>query len=112
MRRRVRHFWSISTDVVASLSRTSDFIADSALPIFESAQLDLIDDRHGFLPVHRYRTDTGDTPGQFLVRLSSRSGEAVLTADLTHTPFCSFATRSGADARSDPGPEDEASASR
>ena len=72
---------------IASLSRTGDFIADSALPIFESGQLDLIDDRHGFSQCINIEPIPGHTPGQYLVRLWSHSGEAVLTADLMHTPL-------------------------
>jgi glyoxylase-like metal-dependent hydrolase (beta-lactamase superfamily II) len=70
-----------------SVRRTGDFISDSVLPIIESGQVDLIDDRHGLCECIGIEPAHGHTPGQFIVRISAGRNEAILSADLMHTPL-------------------------
>jgi glyoxylase-like metal-dependent hydrolase (beta-lactamase superfamily II) len=72
---------------IASLARTGDFISDSVLPIVESGQADLIDDRVGYSDSIGIEPAPGHTPGHFVVRLSGGGAEAVLTGDMMHTPL-------------------------
>jgi glyoxylase-like metal-dependent hydrolase (beta-lactamase superfamily II) len=72
---------------VMSLGRTGDFISDSVVPIVERGQADLIDDRHGVCDCIDVEPAHGHTPGQFIVRLSAAGQEAILSADLMHTPL-------------------------
>ncbi len=79
-------YWR-STPGVASLTRTGDFISDSVLPIFETGQADLIGDRTGFSDRIGIEPAPGHTPGHFLIRLCDGGREAVLSADVMHTPL-------------------------
>ena len=72
---------------MTSLTRTGDFISDSVLPIVAAGQTDLIDDRVGFSECICIEPAPGHTPGQFVVRLSDCGKEAILSADLMHTPL-------------------------
>jgi len=72
---------------ITSLQRTGDFISDSVVPIMASGQADLIDDRYGFSECIGIEPAHGHTPGQFVVRISAGGKEAILSADLLHTPL-------------------------
>jgi len=84
--RREWEYWR-SEAGVTSLARTGDFISDSVLPIVAAGQADLIDDRVGFSECIGIEPAPGHTPGQFVVRLSGGGKEAILSADLMHTPL-------------------------
>jgi glyoxylase-like metal-dependent hydrolase (beta-lactamase superfamily II) len=79
-------YWR-SAPGIASLARTGDFITDSVLPVVQSGQADLIDDRRGFSDVIAIEPAHGHTPGHFVVRLSGGGREAVLSGDLMHSPL-------------------------
>ena len=84
--RREWEYWRSHAGVM-SLGRTGDFISDSVVPIVERGQADLIDDRHGFCEGIDVEPAHGHTPGQFMVRLRAAGQEAILSADLMHTPL-------------------------
>ena len=64
-----------------------DFISDSVMPIVHAGQAEFIDDKHGFSECIGIEPAHGHTPGQFLVRIRGEREEAVLSADLMHTPL-------------------------
>ncbi len=84
--RREWEYWR-SEAGVRSLSRTGDFISDSVLPVVETGQAELIDDRLGFSECIGIEPIPGHTPGQFAVRVCDGGQEAILSADLMHTPL-------------------------
>jgi glyoxylase-like metal-dependent hydrolase (beta-lactamase superfamily II) len=79
-------YWR-SNPGVASLARTGDFISDSVTPVVQAGQAELIDDRHGFSDCINIEPGHGHTPGQFTVRLGGGGKEAILAADVMHTPL-------------------------
>jgi glyoxylase-like metal-dependent hydrolase (beta-lactamase superfamily II) len=79
-------YWR-SNPGVASLARTGDFISDSVTPVVQAGQAELIDDRHGFSDCINTEPGHGHTPGQFTVRLGGGGKEAILAADVMHTPL-------------------------
>jgi glyoxylase-like metal-dependent hydrolase (beta-lactamase superfamily II) len=79
-------YWRSLAGVI-SLRRTGDFISDSVLPIVEGGQADLIDDRHGLCDCIGIEPAHGHTLGQFVVRIGAGGNEAILSADLMHTPL-------------------------
>jgi glyoxylase-like metal-dependent hydrolase (beta-lactamase superfamily II) len=84
--RREWEYWR-SSDGIASLPRTGDFISDSVVPIFASGQAELIDDRHAVWAGVAIEPAHGHTPGQFMVMLEGGGRQAILSADLMHHPL-------------------------
>jgi len=71
----------------AALVRTSDYITDSVLPVFEAGQADLIGDEHALAAGISVEPAPGHTPGQLMVRVGSGREQAILSADLMHHPL-------------------------
>jgi len=84
--RRELDYWR-SEPGARSLGRTGDFISDSVLPVVAAGQAELVDDRQGLSECIGIEPAPGHTPGQFVVRICDGRDEAILGADLMHTPL-------------------------
>lgn len=79
-------YWQ-STDGAQALARTSDYLADSVLPVVEAGLADFVAMDHALCPEIQLIPAAGHTPGFVCVDVRSAGERLVLAGDLLHAPL-------------------------